>query len=369
MKNLIVLFGGKSAEHDISLITANLVLNALDEEKYNIFPVFVDGENHWFYAKNYKNNIKDFKKQEIFLKMGENSLFLKTVFGLKKFITVDCALLCHHGLNGEDGTIQGILELCNIPYTSSKVLQSAITMDKITMKLLLEKFEFNVVPYHFFSMREYDKNSEEILEKLIRKLGFPLIVKPSNLGSSIGISLAGNIEELKQAIDVAKKFDNKILVEKALENFKEINCACLAKKDSIIISSLEEPISYSKFLNFDEKYLKNINKTNLKRIYPAEISSTIQKEIQQTSEDIFKNFDLSGVVRIDYLVFDGIVYVNEINSIPGSLAYYLFENENLSFGEVLDLIVENAFDTYYEKQKLTFAFESTVLSQKDFCKK
>lgn len=364
MKNIIVLFGGKSAEHDISLITANLVLNAIDEEKYKVYPIYIDKENHWFYSKNFKNNInKNFEKTEIFLKMGEQTLFKKTAFGLKKLVKVDCAILCNHGLNGEDGTIQSVLELCSIPYSSPSPLSSAICMDKVVMKFLLEKFEFNVCPYVYFNKNEFENNKEEIFEKINSKLGFPVIVKPANLGSSIGISIAKNFEELEKSVDVAVCFDNKILVEKALINFQEINCACIGHKNEVIISSLEEPISYKDFLTFDEKYISK-NKSNSKRVYPAKISDTIKQEIQQTSKEIFEKFDLSGVVRIDFMVCDYIVYVNEINTIPGSLAYYLFEKENLSFGDVIDKLIDCANKKFDEKQHLTYCFESNVLNLK-----
>ncbi|MGN1208570.1 MAG: D-alanine--D-alanine ligase family protein [Christensenellales bacterium] len=364
MKNLIVLFGGKSAEHDISLITANLALNALDEQKYNIFPIFIDKLNHWFWAKNFKNNItQNFDKVEVFLKFGEKSLFKKTLFGIKKIVDIDCALLCCHGLHGEDGTIQSVLELCNIPYSSSNPLSSGICMDKVVMKILLEKFEFNVVPYLYFYRQDFEQNKSEIFEKIEKKLDFPVIIKPANLGSSIGISVAKNRVELEKAVETALCFDNKILVEKALENFKEINCACLGHAKDVIISSLEEPISYKEFLTFDEKYLSS-NKKSAKRIYPAKVSIDTKKEIQQSSAEIFDKFELSGVVRIDFMICDNIVYVNEINTIPGSVAYYLFEKENLSFSEVLDKMIDSATMKQAEKQNLTYAFKSEVLSQK-----
>lgn len=369
MKNLLVFFGGKSAEHDISLITANLVLNALDETKYNIYPIFIDKNNHWFLSKNFKNNInKNFDKTEIFLKMGEKNIYKKGAFGIKKVVKADCALLCNHGLNGEDGTLQSVLELCDIPYSSPSVLASSVCMDKVFMKFLLEKFEFNVVPYTYFYRQDYLKNKDEVCYKIEHKLGYPVIIKPANLGSSIGISKATNNAELEKAIETALCFDNKILVEKALENFKEINCACLGTKRNIVVSSLEEPVNFKDILTFDDKYLKG-NKKSSKRIYPAKISDEIKKEIQQTSKEIFENFELSGVVRIDFMVCDFIVYVNEINTIPGSLAYYLFEKENLSFVEVLDTLIESAFVKHNEKNHLTYAFKSNVLLKSNSGKK
>lgn len=364
MKNIIVLCGGKSSEHDISLITANLVLNAINEEKYNVYPIIVDKNNEWNYIKNFKNNIdKDMQKIKVYLRLGENVLYKKSGLFLKKLTNVDCAILCHHGLNGEDGTIQGVLELCNIPYTSSGVINSGITMDKVVMKLLFKEFNFNVIDYDFFTKEEFMQDNIKLINKVVENLGYPIIVKPANLGSSIGISVAKNDEELKNSIMVALNYDNKILVEKALTDFKEINCAVLGYKNDIIVSSLEQPLSWKDFLTFDEKYI-NSNKKCEKRIYPAKLDKKIEKEIKNISASIFKKFELSGVVRIDYIVKDDEVFVNEINSIPGSLAYYLFEKENLCFTEIIDKLIEIAERKYLDKQKLTYAYKSDVLKNK-----
>ena len=368
MKNIIVLCGGKSAEHDISLVTANLVLNSIDREKYNVYPIVVDNENKWFYIKDLKNNInKNLPKTEIFLKIGENVLYKKMGLFFKKITNVDCAILCHHGLNGEDGTIQGLLELCGIPYTSSGVLSSSITMDKVVMKLLFEKFDFNVIDYDYFNNDDYELNNHGVIKRIVKKLDFPIIVKPANLGSSIGISVANNEEELRKSIKVALNFDNKILVEKAKTDFKEINCAVLGYKNDIIVSSLEQPLSWKEFLTFDEKYI-NSDKKCEKRIYPAKIDKKIENQIKKVSEEIFKKFELSGVVRIDYIVKDDEVFVNEINSIPGSLAYYLFEKENLCFAEIIDKLIDIAIKKHEEKQNLTYAYKSNVLEKREIKK-
>lgn len=368
MKNIIVLFGGKSAEHDISLITANLALNAINEQKYKIYPIFIDKSNHWFYAKNFKNNInKGFEKIEVFLKIGEKTLYKKSLLGIKKITDIDYAILCNHGLNGEDGLLASIMELCDIPYSSPSPLPSGICMDKVIMKFLLEKFEFNVVPYLYFYKNDLTQNKNDVYLKIEEKLNYPVIIKPANLGSSIGISIAKTREELEKSILVALNFDNKILVEKALQDFKEINCAALGNKNEVIVSSLEEPISYKDFLTFDEKYILG-DKKSVKRIYPAKISNEVKKEIQQTSQEIFEKFELSGVVRIDFMIKDNIVYVNEINTIPGSLAYYLFEKEGLTFSDILDKLILYSQKKHDEKLDISFAFKSNVLNQTDIKK-
>lgn len=368
MKNIIVLFGGKSAEHDISLITANLALNAIDEEKYNVYPILVDTENKWFYVKDFKNNItKNIKKEEIFLKLGENNLYIKKGFITKKFIKVDCALLCHHGLNGEDGTIQSVLKLCGIPYTSSGVLSSAVTMDKVFMKMLFKEFNFNVIDYFYFTKNDYQEKQYKIIEEVEEKLNYPIIVKPANLGSSIGINISKNREELINNIQIALSYDNKILLEKALEDFIEINCAVMGYKDDIVVSSLEQPVNWKEFLTFDDKYI-NGSKKSVKRIYPAKVDQEIKKQIQNLSKEVFEKFELSGVVRIDYIVKNEEIFINEINSIPGSLAYYLFEREEYSFTEVIDKLIECAFKKFEDENNLTYTFKSNVLNSKNIKK-
>jgi len=368
MKNIIVLFGGKSAEHDISLITANLALNAIDNEKYNVYPIMVDKQNKWFYVKDFKNNIEKIgKKEEIFLKLGENNLYIKKGFITKKFIKVDCALLCHHGLNGEDGTIQSVLKLCSIPFTSSGVLSSGITMDKVVMKMLFKEHNFNVIDYFYFTKPDYEQKSEQILDEIEAKLGFPIIIKPANLGSSIGINISKNREELINSIQIALNFDNKILVEKALEDFTEINCAVMGYGEDIVVSSLEQPVNWKEFLTFEDKYISGSKKA-VKRIYPAKVNKEIKTQIQQLSKEIFEKFELCGVARIDYIVKNEEIYVNEINSIPGSLAYYLFEREEYSFTEVIDKLIECGIKKFKEENQLTYTFESNVLNSKNITK-
>ncbi len=274
-KNIIVLFGGKSVEHDISLLTANMCLNAIDEEKYNVYPIHVDKNNVWFYEKDFKNKItKQNKKVEVFLKPGSDNLYIKNKFSVKKLVKVDCAILCHHGVNGEDGTIQSVLQLCGIPYSSSSVLSSSITMDKVIMKLLFKQFNFNVVDYDYFTKQEYFQNKEQILNRLELILDYPLIIKPASLGSSIGIKVVYNQEELINAIDFAFTFDNKILVEKALTNFKEINCAVLGYKNNITVSSLEQPLTIKEILTFEDKYI-NPNKKGLNQTVVFDLVQSI----------------------------------------------------------------------------------------------
>ena len=368
MKNVLVLFGGKSSEHDISLITANLCLNAIDEEEYKIFPILVNKNNEWFYVKNFKNNIMgEFKKEKVFLNFGSNVLYLKKGLICKKLVDVDCAILCHHGLNGEDGTIQSVLKLCNIPFSSSGVLESAITMDKVIMKQLLKSNNFNVVNYYNFNKTEFKENNINIIKEISTKLGFPVIIKPANLGSSIGINIAKNKKELYDAINIALEFDNKILVEEAKTNFKEINCACLGVNNDILVSSLEEPINWKNFLTFKDKY-ENSNVKIKNKIYPAKVNKDIEKKIKETTKNIFKTFNLSGVVRIDYILTENDIFVNEINSIPGSLAYYLFEKEGLTFSDVINKLIKCAEVKFNEEQNLTYAYESNVLNQKNINK-
>ena len=359
-KNIIVLFGGKSVEHDISVLTAKQVLKALDENLYNIIPVYSTHENKLKLIRNKELKLASKGNKDVFFKAGEPNLFsINALNIIKKQLKVDCAILCFHGMNGEDGTMQGLMELCDIPYSSCGVLSSAVSMDKIIMKKLFESFKFNVIDYVNFNNVEYEKDKNKIIKLIEKKLDYPVIVKPSNLGSSIGISKCLCKTELENSIEVALNYDNNILVEKAIENFKEINCACLGNSKEVIVSSLEEPVNWKEFLTFDDKY-KNGSKKLAKRIYPAKISEDLTNQIQKTTLEIFKTFNLSGVVRIDYILKDENVYVNEINSIPGSLAFYLFEKQNLTFSDVLNKLIESAVVKFEEKQKLNFVFQSNL---------
>lgn len=254
MENIMVLYGGKSVEHDISILTAIQTMKNMNIHKYNIIPVYIRSNGDFIVVKDYlkvENYAKklDGKKVQFFI----NSPKIK--IGKLSIIKIDCAIVCLHGLNGEDGTISGLLRLCNIHQTSPDVLGSAICMDKIIMKDIFVANSIPCVDYTYTTRKDFLKNRDEEIEKIKSKLKFPMIVKPSNLGSSIGITKARTTKELIESINTALCFDKRIIIEQCLTDFKEINLSCLGNEDCKL-SSLEQPTNWKDFLSFSDKYIK-----------------------------------------------------------------------------------------------------------------
>lgn len=365
MKNIAVFFGGVSSEHDISIITGIQTVCALDKNKYKVFPVYISKTGKWFHSNKFDNVdiFLDFREKvykKVFLTAGDNVLYQKSAF-IKRIADLHSAVICCHGLNGEDGTLQGLLELSNVPYTSSGVLGSSVCMDKIIMKQL---FEFNNLPvtkYTWFLSDEFESDREKLCKRIQKELDFPLIVKPANLGSSIGISKCRVLDDLVRAIEIAKCYDNRIIVEEAVENLREINCACLGYENSVMISELEEPVSWDKFLSFEEKYIhfatvKFEKKGNIK------LSDEIMNKIKEIAKTAFIKLCASGVVRVDFLLDSQTedVYINEINTIPGSLANYLFED--LDYQALLDKLIKISELKFDKRRKCCFSYDSNALS-------
>jgi D-alanine-D-alanine ligase len=272
-----------------------------------------------------------------------------------------------HGLNGEDGTLQGMLELSGIPYTSPGVLASAVSMDKIAAKLFLNGLGVKTVPWAWFDKAEFQTvdGYKKILAS-VEKLKYPIIVKPSNLGSSIGISVCRNRTELCAALDVALEFDNRILCERALKDITEINCSVLGFANEAAASQCEQPIKWQEVLSFSDKYLKggkNKGMSAMTRKLPAPIEDEKALYIRETSQKIFLALAAKGVIRIDFIIDGGgQIFVNEINTIPGSLSGYLWEHEGMTFGELIGKLIEYAEADRARKKCLNYAYESNVLN-------
>ncbi|MDD3397240.1 MAG: D-alanine--D-alanine ligase [Clostridia bacterium] len=364
MKNVAVFFGGVSSEHDISIITGIQTVCALDKSKYKIFPIYISKKGVWFYSNKFDNvdvflNFREKLYKSVFLTAGDNTLYQKSTF-IKKLAEINCAIICCHGLNGEDGTLQGLLELSNVPYTSSGVLGSAVCMDKIIMKQLFEYNNLPVTNYTWFLSDEFEKDKNSLCDKLQNKLNFPLIVKPANLGSSIGISKCKALEDLIKAIDIAKCYDNRIIVEEAVENLREINCACMGYENFVQVSELEEPISWDKFLSFEEKYIhfatvKFDKKGNVK------LSDKMKNKIKYIAKSAFKKLCAGGVVRVDFLLDSQTddIFINEINTIPGSMANYLWND--FDYTTLLDKLIEISELKFEKRRKCCYSYDSYAL--------
>lgn len=371
MENIAVIFGGESTEHDISIISALQAIENLDKVKYKIFPVYINKHGKWLYGDKLTRietfkNFNEKKLKKVCIVPQSNWLYAKTALSYKKITKIDCALLILHGKNGEDGTMQGLLQLAKIPYTSCNTLGSAIGMDKLILKLMFNSMNLNVLPYFWFNKADYENKKDEIIHNT--EFDFPKIVKPCNLGSSIGINVCEDEVSLEKAIDIAFQFDNKIIVEKALTNFKEINISCLRNGTSLILSDIEQPKNWKKFLDFEEKYLttqsKSTNKTCNKN-KKIKISKKHLSYIQKSALEIYNTLNLSGVVRFDYMIDkqSNNVYINEINTIPGSLSYYLWQKLNINFTRLLDILINEAKETMAKENSLKTIYISDVLNK------
>lgn len=382
MENLGVFFGSRAAEHDVSIISGLQVLENADRSKYNAFPVYVSREGEWFIGeplrkietyKHFDPEMKGLTRVMLPPKPGMKGLYAKRgVLGKLELVSpLDCALLAFHGLHGEDGTMQGLFELADIPYTSCGVVASAAGMDKIVMKAVFKSIGVPVLESVWCYRDEWKRDPDAVAARA-EKLGYPLFVKPAQLGSSIGISKAKDRASLDRAMDIASAFDSRILIERGLENPTEINCACLGFADETTVSMCEQPVSADEFLTFDQKYLAGGAKSaaskgmgSLSRKIPAPISKEMTGRIEGYTRDIFRTFACKGVVRVDYMIDrdTGREYVCEINTIPGSFAFYLFEPMGISFRQLVDKLVEYAHEAMVQKNGSTFAYDSKILDK------
>lgn len=365
MKNVVLFFGGKSAEHDVSIITAKQVHNSLDLEKYNVFCVYVDIMGRFFYIKDFE--IKKFvnfdpkqHRQAIFIS-GKKAVFYKGGLGLKKLCDVDVCLLANHGGSGENGTIQGFLDTLNLPYTSSGVLSCGVTMDKVFMKDIFVANSITTPKYIYFD--EENLSVEKTIKVILEEFSLPVVVKPASLGSSIGISVCKNKNQLKTALELANIYDKKIIVEQYINNLKEANISAFLYNKEILLSKTEEPSTAKEFLSYDKKYLggnksKGKGMASIKRKSPANISKQQDSRIRDMAKQAYKVFDCRGIVRIDFLIdeIEDKVYINEINTIPGSLSFYLWKD---SFKEILNKLIEESLK---EGNKKSVIFKSKILS-------
>ena len=365
MKNLAIFYGGKSAEHDISILTAIQVMKNLDVKKYKLFPIYINQNNEWSILEDYLNlNIyanKNFKGKKIVNGFFEKNIIYKSKFGFKKLECIDIAINCMHGLNGEDGTLSGLLELNNIPYVGSGVIASGIGMDKVLQKDIFVANDIPCAKYTQIYEQQFINNKEECLEDIEKNIKYPMVIKPANLGSSIGINISKNREELVKNIEIALNFDKKVIIEEKIQNLREINCSVMGNYENIECSILEEPKGWETFLDFDEKYIKN-NKDGNKKQIDVTLGDGLDEQIKELSKKVFKILGASGITRIDFLLDDKKkkVYVNEINIIPGSYANYLWKHK-YTFSNLLEQLINICEKEYLYKQKNKYAYSSNVL--------
>lgn len=359
MKNILVFFGGVSCEHEVSVITGVMVTNCLDGKGYNAVPVYVDKSGAWHSGEELKNVAYYSGKitcAKVAMLPSDDTLYEVKKSKLKPILKVDCAINCMHGLNGEDGTIPGYLRLVGVPLASPQVFASAVSMDKYYTKIALSGLKVPYLPYVRLKRENYYKN-KAFARKLVAKLGYPVIIKPANLGSSIGITVVKNDSEFSDAAELAFLYDDKIIAEKALTNFKEINCACYKLGGKYVTSPCEEPVTKHDVLTFDDKYVLPADKK-----FPADIPAKTADKIRELTAFVYRKLDFTGIIRIDYLVSEGGVYLNEINSVPGSLAYYLFTRDTDEFGELLENLIDEAIGAFADFKSNVFTYSAPILT-------
>lgn len=376
-----VIYGSRTCEHDVSIITGMQAAGALDKNEYDVERVYISREGDW-YVGDALNDMKFYQKPDfsrltkVLPAAGDQKLRLMKaehkakLFGKDDPIygEYDVVMPIMHGMNGEDGSLQGMLELFNVPYTSAGIMGCAVGMDKITMKQLFRGCGLPVVDDVWFERAEWGENRSAIMDKCEEKLHYPMFVKPANLGSSIGISRADSREGLEDAIDTACAYDRRILVEQGVEEMREVNCSVMGYGGDVTASVLEMPVTQKEILDFSEKYLRNAKggskgMQSLARRVPAPISDELTAEIQRLGREIFRVLDLKGVTRIDFMLDkNDNIFVNEANVIPGSLAFYLWEAGGMPFSKMLDKMVEFAFKAHADKNGSVYSFDSSILS-------
>lgn len=378
-----VFYGSRTCEHDVSIISAVQLMRAADREKYDIIPIYISKQGEWYTGEAlldmstytpFDPSKKGVIRVNPDMTAGSGAFTRiehgKGLLGKDHEVVVariDCAIPVFHGMHGEDGTVQGMLELCNIPYSSSGVGASAIGMDKVFMKQFFRGAGFPVLPDCWFLRHAWEKDRTAVMEQLEKKLPYPVFVKPASLGSSIGVSRAADRAELEEALELAFDFDRKVLVEQGLNKPLELNCSVLGYNGEASASEIEMPVTGGDLLTYLDKYGASGGSkgmASLKRILPAPIEPELREKIQKLSVEIFNDMDCRGVVRIDYMydaASDGL-YITEINTLPGSMAFYLWEATGLPYAKMIDKLVEYAMAAKQDKDDSNYAYSSNILS-------
>ncbi|PIQ68991.1 MAG: D-alanine--D-alanine ligase [Candidatus Taylorbacteria bacterium CG11_big_fil_rev_8_21_14_0_20_46_11] len=376
-KTIAVIFGGKSAEHDVSIITAHIpIIDSLKAAgNFHIWPIYITKEGDW-YSDKAMNDLKFFKQPdyEAILKK-QKKLQLSFDNGLtiiwpgfhEKKVKIDVVFTAMHGTYGEDGSLMGFLRMANVPFVGSDMTASAVAMDKAFTKQVLEHEGVPVVPFVWFTKKEYEQNKQLFLEKIAR-LKYPLFVKPVHLGSSIGMTKVKNAAELENAIEVALHYDDKVLVEEGVENLIEVTLPIMGN-DELTLASVERPLNKTEFFDFKDKYLSGGKKgggvNNQYSEIPANIGDDLTKQVQELGKRTYKILGCAGTARVDFLIDDLTkkVFVNEVNLLPGSLYAHNWKKSGVSGVELVTKLIALAEERFSAEQKLTHTFSSDILSK------
>lgn len=379
-KNLVIAFGGVSPEHEVSVLTAMQAIAALKDSEFNLVPLYISKSGRWHTGDLLLEleNFKDLKNLEAkatpcHITLNELSQAVLSeekigFFSKKRDILIYTILTAFHGAAGENGSFQGICETYNISYAGSGVMGSSIGMDKVTAKKLCASQQIVVVDGIDFYENEWVERQDHFINQA-ENIGYPLIVKPVHLGSSIGVAQAKNRNELTTAIEIAFRYDAHLLVEKTVSPLMEINCSVLGTPESNRASVCERPLGKEELLSFSDKYMRDDaakGMASADRVIPADIKPELAESIQETSRTIFRLFNCSGLARFDFLVNRDTeqFYFNEINTIPGSFSFYLWKESGLSFPELLRELIEISLKQHRQKNGRILSYETNLLSKK-----
>lgn len=374
---IAVLFGGRSVEHDVSIVTGNQIMNAFDTSRTEVVPVYISREGKWYTGEPLRK-LDNFKDERVTGLDGVKPVILSPDvrhhglivnpltgrFSKSEILRIDVAFPAIHGTHGEDGTLQGLFELADIPYVGFATLGSALTNDKIMTKQILRQVNIPVLDDVHFTRHEWQTDADAVVQRVKDAFDYPVFIKPATLGSSIGVGRADDDELLRAYIDMASNFDRRILVEPAFTGV-EINCSVIGYGTDIEASVLEQPVSWSDFLGFEDKYLRgDEGMKSADRIIPAPLTEDLTAQIQDTAKQAFAAVDGRGIVRIDFLVNpdENTHYINELNTMPGSLALYLWREAGYSATELVDKLVKYARDAYAEKRRSIYDYQTNLVS-------
>lgn len=385
--NTAVFFGGESVEHEVSIISAHQAIAALDTDRYNVIPVYV-AKNRKLYVGEALNDIANFRNlntlidscTQVTIVLEDNKVVIKPVkaslFSRKGLGTIDVAIPVMHGTNGEDGTIQGFFEMLKLPYAGCDLYGAAVGQDKVLQKHILADNDLPITNWFWCYGTDIDEDRQAVLRK-VHKLIYPVILKPARTGSSVGISIAHNDEEYLECFEEARRYDEKIITEKVVKPMIELNCSVLGDGADARASVIEQvgSVSGDELLSYKDKYQgggkgskssssKSAGMASTARIVPAPISKEQTEYIQSLALKTFRVLGSAGVCRIDFMMDaeTKTVYVNEINTIPGSLAFYLWKEEGMSFTQLMDALVQQALDRERRRSRMTFSYDTNLLS-------
>jgi D-alanine-D-alanine ligase len=375
-QTIAVVFGGRSVEHDVSVVTGHQIMKAFDTQYYEVVPIYITRDGKWFTGEplmnldNFRNEVVSHKGiEQVVLSptVQHHGLIINPVAGrLQKseLKRIDVVFPAIHGSHGEDGTLQGLCEMADVPYVGCAVLASAVANDKAITKAVLAQNNIPVVDGLLIHRDQWLDNREAVITQITEKLSLPVFVKPATLGSSIGVTRADTAEALVMSLEIATNFDRRVVVEKAIIGGVEINCAVMGYSGEMNASVLEQPVSWETFLTYEEKYMRGGGgMKGAERLIPAPLTESLTAKIQQTALDAFRAIDGRGIARIDFLVYPETetVFLNEINTMPGSLAFYLWSETGLSARQVVEKLVKLAQDAYADKRKNTYNYETSLI--------